>query len=90
MVGVAQSVEHWIVAPVVEGSIPFTHPILPILARLCSASMFVTLASQVSRRKRWAFYLFNLLKPLWLGVPPVKGWRGGVQGLPSLKNSSFP
>jgi hypothetical protein len=27
MVGVAQSVEHWIVAPVVEGSIPFTHPI---------------------------------------------------------------
>ena len=27
VVGVAQSVEHWIVAPVVEGSIPFTHPI---------------------------------------------------------------
>jgi hypothetical protein len=25
-VGVAQLVEHWIVAPVVEGSIPFTHP----------------------------------------------------------------
>jgi hypothetical protein len=30
------------------------------------------------------------VKPLWLGVPPVKGWRGGVQGLPSLKNFSFP
>lgn len=28
-VGVAQSVEHRVVAPVVEGSIPFTHPILP-------------------------------------------------------------
>ncbi len=26
MVGVAQLVEHWIVAPVVEGSNPFTHP----------------------------------------------------------------
>ncbi len=25
-VGVAQLVERWIVAPVVEGSIPFTHP----------------------------------------------------------------
>ena len=24
--GVAQLAEHWIVAPVVEGSIPFTHP----------------------------------------------------------------
>ena len=27
LVGVAQSVEHWVVAPVVEGSSPFTHPI---------------------------------------------------------------
>ena len=27
VVGVAQSVEHWIVAPVVAGSIPVTHPI---------------------------------------------------------------
>ncbi len=27
LVGVAQLVEHWIVAPVVEGSSPFTHPI---------------------------------------------------------------
>ena len=27
MVGVAQLVEHWVVAPVVEGSSPFTHPI---------------------------------------------------------------
>ncbi len=26
MVSVAQSVEHWIVAPVVVGSIPITHP----------------------------------------------------------------
>ena len=26
MVGVAQLVEHWIVAPDVEGSSPFTHP----------------------------------------------------------------
>ncbi len=26
--GVAQLVEHWIVAPDVEGSSPFTHPIL--------------------------------------------------------------
>jgi hypothetical protein len=31
MVGVAQLAEHWIVAPVVEGSIPFTHPILTLL-----------------------------------------------------------
>ena len=28
MVSVAQSVEHWIVAPVVAGSIPVTHPSL--------------------------------------------------------------
>ena len=28
VVGVAQSVEHWIVAPVVAGSIPVTHPII--------------------------------------------------------------
>ncbi len=28
MVGVAQLVEHRVVAPVVEGSSPFTHPIL--------------------------------------------------------------
>jgi hypothetical protein len=27
MVSVAQLVERWIVAPVVEGSSPFTHPI---------------------------------------------------------------
>ena len=27
MVGVAQLVEHWVVAPVAEGSSPFTHPI---------------------------------------------------------------
>ena len=27
MVGVAQLAEHRVVAPVVEGSIPFTHPI---------------------------------------------------------------
>jgi hypothetical protein len=26
MVGVAQLVEHWVVAPVAEGSSPFTHP----------------------------------------------------------------
>ena len=26
MVSVAQLVEHWTVAPAVEGSIPFTHP----------------------------------------------------------------
>ena len=29
MVGVAQLAEHRVVAPVVEGSSPFTHPILP-------------------------------------------------------------
>ena len=28
VVGVAQLVEHWVVAPVVEGSSPFTHPII--------------------------------------------------------------
>ncbi len=27
MVGVAQLVEHWVVAPVVAGSSPVTHPI---------------------------------------------------------------
>ena len=27
MVGVAQLVEHWVVAPVVVGSSPITHPI---------------------------------------------------------------
>ena len=27
MVGVAQLVEHWVVAPDAEGSSPFTHPI---------------------------------------------------------------
>jgi hypothetical protein len=38
VVSVAQLVERWIVAPVVEGSNPFTHPIFPphifIAARL--------------------------------------------------------
>ena len=29
MVGVAQLVEHWVVASVVAGSNPVTHPILP-------------------------------------------------------------
>jgi hypothetical protein len=28
MVGVAQLAEHWVVAPGVEGSNPFTHPFL--------------------------------------------------------------
>jgi hypothetical protein len=27
LVGVAQLAEHWVVAPAVEGSNPFTHPI---------------------------------------------------------------
>ena len=31
MVSVAQLVEHWIVAPVVVGSIPITHPTLLIV-----------------------------------------------------------
>lgn len=31
MVGVAQLVERWIVAPVAEGSIPFAHPYDPEL-----------------------------------------------------------
>ena len=42
MVGVAQLVEHGIVTPVVEGSIPFVHPIFkkatavrPHVLRLC-------------------------------------------------------
>ena len=30
MVGVAQLVEHWVVAPVVAGSNPVTHPITAI------------------------------------------------------------
>jgi hypothetical protein len=29
MVGVAQQVEHWVVAPAVAGSNPVTHPIKP-------------------------------------------------------------
>ena len=33
MVGVAQLVEHRIVAPVVEGSIPFAHPKISLTVR---------------------------------------------------------
>ena len=33
MVGVAQLVEHWVVAPVVAGSSPVTHPIIEFFTR---------------------------------------------------------
>ena len=42
MVGVAQLVEHGIVTPVVEGSIPFVHPIFKKNARLIVWRFFVS------------------------------------------------
>ena len=40
MVGVAQLVEHWVVAPVVAGSIPVTHPITAITKEGVLDSLF--------------------------------------------------
>ena len=40
MVGVAQLVERWIVAPVVEGSSPFTHPRHPVEKLSTSVSLY--------------------------------------------------
>ena len=34
MVGVAQLVEHWVVAPVVAGSSPVTHPIFSTIRQI--------------------------------------------------------
>ena len=38
MVGVAQQAEHWVVAPGVEGSNPFTHLILAFGCQLLAVS----------------------------------------------------
>ena len=46
MVGVAQLVEHWVVAPVVVGSSPITHPINFYNKRGSLAPSFVDLASK--------------------------------------------
>jgi hypothetical protein len=35
MVGVAQLAEHWVVAPGVEGSNPFTHPLFGFFVAAC-------------------------------------------------------
>ncbi len=40
MVGVAQLVEHWVVAPVVAGSNPVTHPITAIIKEGVLDSLF--------------------------------------------------
>ncbi len=47
LVGVAQLVEHWIVAPVVEGSSPFTHPI--------QARTMLTFHAQLARQTGWVW-----------------------------------
>ena len=46
MVGVAQLVEHWVVAPVVVGSSPITHPINFYNKRGSPTPSFVDLASK--------------------------------------------
>ena len=69
MVGVAQLVEHWVVAPVVEGSSPFTHPIngikrvskrIPIFYK-CSA-MNVSILFGLLDRLQALIHLRSLLK----------------------------
>lgn len=56
MVGVAQSVEHWIVAPVVEGSIPFTHPIYYLWpAFKLNLSSAVFLAGRLDKGRAFSF-----------------------------------
>jgi hypothetical protein len=44
VVGVAQMVEHRVVAPVVEGSIPFTHPIFLASIFISSLRKFAPVA----------------------------------------------
>ncbi len=44
MVGVAQLVEHWVVAPVVVGSSPITHPINLYNKRGSPAPSFIDLS----------------------------------------------
>ncbi len=41
MVGVAQLAEHWVVAPVAEGSSPFIHPIVNLKGQPASADLFL-------------------------------------------------
>ena len=41
MVGVAQLVEHWVVAPVAVGSSPITHPIIVFTDRECFTPCFI-------------------------------------------------
>lgn len=62
MVGVAQLVEHWIVIPVVAGSIPVTHPKTPRFARGFFCARMPTprwrsfeAPQQASRRRRGKF-----------------------------------
>ena len=46
MVGVAQQAEHWVVAPGVEGSNPFTHLSLDRLGDLCLFVVQITSAER--------------------------------------------
>ena len=62
MVGVAQSVEHRVVAPVVEGSSPFTHPIILLhapVAQLDRAPDFESVSRRFESCR--AYQIFQIL-----------------------------
>ena len=52
MVGVAQLVERWIVAPVVEGSSPFTHPNILLRKRPLDSAPLAQLVEQLTLNQR--------------------------------------
>ena len=78
MVGVAQLVEHGIVTPVVEGSIPFVHPIFREAPDLTVWRLFCFSGSSVKRlhvlgRRGEVFIVFMFLDDAVSPVGPLEG-----------------
>ena len=75
MVGVAQLVEHWVVAPVVAGSIPVTHPIKIVIKSGGCNPPFFCAHPEIAISRFALSALFNHFSVL-LGSPYTAGLKG--------------